>query len=324
MDNFPQPLESMLVNLLQSFEVTSWNIKGGMYFTQVNIRFGMEAIGDNTVQHTGYKKMSGAQLKRDSERAKTWRRRYDEDGRRTDHLEQLEVSDHPFEEVSLSETVINTSLSVHDASRNDQQVNLCNISEACQTAPQNNIVQSHMSTKSMCEQEVLKVNKSAEVCDETESDNAIAVAKEGGLKGFTTAMANMDSFDSSDGKSDVSVKVEHLSCDTCFNFVADGSQWYRCTECEEVNICNKCYSQGLHSIHRSQIHEFTAPDDCTQGYCNSCGFKFRPQSVSFFVNQCQACEDYALCKKCMSEGMHQKHAHCFKQIRAKDYVNDIR
>ena len=122
MDRIPQPLESMFNqrNLLHSFEVTSWNIKGGMYFTQVNIRFGMEAIGDNIVQQTGYKKMSRAKIKRDSDRAKAWHSRFDEDGRGTDHLEQIEVPDHQLKQVPSSETVIDTSCSVLGASKSGQ------------------------------------------------------------------------------------------------------------------------------------------------------------------------------------------------------------
>ena len=64
-DNFPKALEAMLVNLLEDYELTSWNIKGGNLFTQVSIRFGAEAMCDNTVEHVSYKKMSKARNQRD-------------------------------------------------------------------------------------------------------------------------------------------------------------------------------------------------------------------------------------------------------------------
>ena len=77
------------------------------------------------------------------------------------------------------------------------------------------------------------------------------------------------------------------------------------------------------NIHGPLGLELVIPDDYTKGYCNSCGFKFRPQSLSFYVNQCEICEDYALCKKCMVEGMHKKHAGHLKRVRALDYIHDI-
>ena len=120
-----------------------------------------------------------------------------------------------------------------------------------------------------------------------------------------------------------SVQTVHYTCDICSKVISVDCKWYRCTECDDYDICSSCYKQGHHAKHRSQIHEFIEPDNLSNGYCDSCGFMFRPQSLSFFVNQCTVCEDYALCKKCMHEGMHQHHRDKMKRVTAQEFLNDI-
>ena len=60
-------LESLLVNILDKYQVSSWNIRGGNVFSEVTIRFNMAAATDDTVK---YRKVPPSRMTRDRQRAK--------------------------------------------------------------------------------------------------------------------------------------------------------------------------------------------------------------------------------------------------------------
>ena len=93
MDNLPKPLEAMMVHLLETFELKSWNITGGKFFTQVNVRFGMEAMADHTVKQVRYKKMSDSKIKRDADRRRDWNNHFSTVCTSTDTMEGIQPSD---------------------------------------------------------------------------------------------------------------------------------------------------------------------------------------------------------------------------------------
>lgn len=304
MEGFPKPLETILMNLLKTFELTLWNIKGGENFTQVYIRFGTEDISNFTVQRVGYRKVSNEKLKRDYNRAQKWRHENDnrcgsDDERQTEHVVELHENTlrhniAPTESSPVFLTNTNTEVQkqgAHDLNGKQGSVSGEAILEV-------NTVHS-WEVEGICQQNLAASSSIQKV----ESNGSVVVE---------------DDYDSDD-----SSEEEYFKCNICSTAIVEDSKWHRCTECDDFDICNTCHKKNHHSKHQFQIHEFVIPDDCTKGYCDSCGFKFRPQSFSFYVNQCEICEDYALCKKCMAEGMHKKHADHLKQVRALDYINDI-
>ena len=50
-------------------------------------------------------------------------------------------------------------------------------------------------------------------------------------------------------------------------------------------------------------------------------FTFKPYCSTFFVHRCNICEDYAICKKCLEQGMHVKHAYALEKTLARDYLS---
>ena len=144
------------------------------------------------------------------------------------------------------------------------------------------------------------------------------------------AVCDLDLRDDEHERRSDSVNSENSSCanvavdihgNICLGSCSsNGNKWYRCTVCDDFDMCNSCYKNRQHLNHYKHIHEFQYPSDCSGGYCDSCGFKFRPHSPSFHVYQCLSCQDYAMCKKCHQEKMHVEHLFNMKSVSASDHL----
>ena len=98
------------------------------------------------------------------------------------------------------------------------------------------------------------------------------------------------------------------------------NRWFRCTVCIDFDICTDCHANKCHVKHWEYIHQFNYPKNCNDGYCDSCGYKFRPHCSTFQVFHCPSCEDYAICRQCKNQGMHVNHQFKMKWIPASDYL----
>ena len=67
LQGLPHMLQSLLANILDNHQVSSWNIRGGNVFSEVTIRFNMAAASDDIVK---YRKVPPSRLTRDMQRAK--------------------------------------------------------------------------------------------------------------------------------------------------------------------------------------------------------------------------------------------------------------
>lgn len=314
MDSLPKPLETMMVHLLETFQLTSWNITGGKYFTQVNVRFGVETMADHTVKQLRYKKVSDSKIKRDADRRRDWNNRFGTASKHPDTMEVPQALD-GLQAGAINKDSASANIATHesctvlDASQNCQQANLM-VLDSQQGQSDTAVANIIQSSTEYTDIEIGLVCKQKTVSEANNSELGEVIDQ------------HDDTLNTSEDSSD-SLQTVHYSCDICSKVIAVDNKWHRCTECDDYDICNSCYKRGHHAKHRSQIHEFNEPDNLYNGYCDSCGYVFRPQSPSFFVHQCTICEDYALCKKCMHEGMHQKHADKIKRVRAQEYINDI-
>ena len=99
---------------------------------------------------------------------------------------------------------------------------------------------------------------------------------------------------SSDAKEEEDEDHAVISCDECGGMMNDsaGSTWYKCAECDDVDICSACYEKEAYSHH--QRCRFTCPSDWLSAYCDSCGVVFAIDRQGNMF-QCKMCEDYCIC-----------------------------
>lgn len=310
LEGLPKVLEVMLDNMLSDSSLSSWFVKGGHDFTQITIRFDTSAMTQNTEDKIMYKKVSKRKIERDSNRAEQWR------NKATTNVEIRDI------DVNTDGDLIH-------------HINSCNINTM---SPNMNYTTQGTQYGSSIELPSI-VHSPVHGCNKHNLSDATLVTENKESHG------NVDTQDCTElgavcGNGDMDVKDDEHEISSCissenssYDDVADvhcnicqGScndkenRWYRCTVCDDFDMCSICYKNKEHLTHYKYIHEFKYPNDCSGGYCDSCGFRFRPHSPTFHVYQCLSCQDYAMCKKCHQEGMHVKHLFNMKSVPASDYL----
>ena len=111
-------------------------------------------------------------------------------------------------------------------------------------------------------------------------------------------------------------------CGECAN--GNNETWFKCTSCEDYDICKPCREKGCHKYHNGQIQEFSEPAFPANGFCNACGLQFNPKRTWFEVYNCTVCEDYALCFKCKRLCLHSQHRHHLSRIPLDQYLKIIK
>lgn len=151
-------------------------------------------------------------------------------------------------------------------------------------------------------------NKLDKLVENVEKSNNDQSVKE------TSHQAETDSCGDQDGT---------ITCDGCGGMIPDhaGSFWYRCSECDDIDLCCICMAKDIHKHHNKHLCKFTCPMDWNQAYCDSCGLVFTKDNELY---QCNKCEDYCLCVDCcLKKMMHIRHMKYLKYITAKDYIDHI-
>ena len=109
---------------------------------------------------------------------------------------------------------------------------------------------------------------------------------------------------------------EEIICDICEQLlsVEKGSTWYRCTACEDYDLCKSCKNSQEHVEHRTQLHLFHYHGTQADRGCFSCGqfLKVVSDDNVLQVYICSICEDVIICESCVLEGMHRKHKDALK------------
>ena len=320
LDKLPKVLVTILDNMLSESIVSSWYVRGGSEFTQVSIKFEGAAMTDSTLQKVAYKKLSQKRMARDMNRAQDWRANMNAECQ-TEDCNSLHtgasIQHHIAEENIISEPNHNEYAGIPA----DQYESIGSIgappSLRAQDIGGTSIAVDNTTgsdTMGIVDKHGCTAGDTGNVCIDSISEDLnrelCGEGKDNVLQDFSYTTDNLNNGD-----------VQCNVCDGSCN--ANGNKWYRCTVCNDFDVCNKCYRKKEHAHHHKYIHPFTYPDNCNHGYCDSCGFEFRPNCPTFQVFQCLSCEDYALCKKCHNEKMHVKHLFNMRLIPARDYLQYI-
>ncbi len=99
------------------------------------------------------------------------------------------------------------------------------------------------------------------------------------------------------------------------------STWYRCTNCDDTDICHDCFLKDIHIHHKAYLQIFTAPPVWESPHCDACGFSFTDPNGKLF--KCTKCEDYCLCQKCHKNLQHFHHSRYIKEVCVQQYMKDI-
>ena len=297
-NRLPKVLVQTLDTLLSDSGLSTWSIKGGNFYTQIILRFDMAAMPGTGTTESVYRRVSDRRLQRDRDRARGWRQT------------QAQMVD--MEDLAINQ---NSSLNanaepyVHDVGHIGYPI-LNNIAEAdnnTDTYSQGALSQDHdiqpqspaTASDQSCQQ---GINIEPVVQYQTE---AVAVQD-----------VNSDDLDQHSADIEILCNTCHKACNTA------GNSWYRCTICNDFDICMPCHTRlpHKHFQHRQYKHLFTYPEDAeNKPYCDSCGKVFEEPDMN--VHQCPVCKDYVLCSVCAHEGMHSRHGKL--NVRSlDDYLQD--
>ena len=159
------------------------------------------------------------------------------------------------------------------------------------------------------------------------NDNNIDLGACGGDLQQAEAKVDDDQYDSS-GESQASAdnnsspEQDIIKCDECGEDIGTKT-WFKCSLCDDYDICRECRTSGTHKRHNNMIEEFFPPTHPANGYCHACGLQFYPERTWFEVIHCKECEDYALCFKCNRLGRHFTHREHMEKITLGQYLEII-
>lgn len=296
----PKALERTLTGLLVESELMSWKIQGGQFYTQVSIRFKADDMDTSNKETKVYKQVPKSRLLRDKQRARQYRQPV---GTYNDDADVSDVeSDNNLgitEGVSQTKTTATT-----------QGINII------ETVPQNTPAVEQEGLSAACEASE-DIGQSA---DNSESSDHCVKDKPRGtaVKRCRGATLKKRSYSSAEDSDPIAI------CGLCSADI-NSNKWHRCTDCHDVDICDRCYQWECHDEHQQAIHTFVFyPDshDSSGIYCQSCGYPFR-KGPKTFVFQCKSCEDYCICSGCLNSQMHSVHKEYMQQRNLNDYIRDV-
>ena len=309
----PNVLVTLLDTVSNEYQLSSWYTKGGSDFTTISLRFDHSAIVHDTVETAKYKKVSQNRVERDKSRAERWKSDCKDTGiTQSDN----DSNDAPNGRLQKDIATQADDIAPIPPAQCDQYHN----AELATTNQSNmhdleNISITHMDTVAGADE--IHLNESSIEISHGAVSKQTAVIQHGN----TSSVADMLDSNDSSSESDESDDPIDIQCNICLESCnRNGNVWYKCTVSDDFDMCLKCHSSKRHIDHWGHIHKFEYPKDCSNGYCDSCGFVFRPHSSSFYVHRCQKCDDYAICKKCHDQDMHVKHAYIMERILASDYL----
>ena len=110
---------------------------------------------------------------------------------------------------------------------------------------------------------------------------------------------------------------DEIVCDICEQLlsVEPGSTWFKCTACDDYDLCKSCRNNQAHVEHRTQLHVYNYQGPHTDKGCFSCGqlLKVIAEEENVMYT-CSACDDVMMCQSCVCEGMHFKHRDDLKVV----------
>ena len=312
----PKVLVTLLDSVSSEYELSSWYTRGGSDYTTISLRFDHAAMMENTVETAKYKRVSKRHMHRDRDRVATWKSHQND---MDISCQETQTGNDPYEghikDIAIQTAADDITPILPAQYDQHDHVNLTNTK--------------HSSMSDLDNIPIADVG-AVSMADEIKTENRMNViqgsvyCKQIGevLQAAASSIADMsDDLDtSSDDSAELNDPID-VKCDICLKSCnKEGNKWFKCTVCEDFDICPKCHSMKQHMKHWRHIHTFEYPTNCNNGYCDSCGFMFRPHCSTFYVHRCKICQDYAICKKCNEQGMHIKHAYMLEETPARDYL----
>ena len=315
-EGIPLILKTSLEVLLQENVISSWQIKGGPKYSQVNIRFRSSTIDMPIVtEEVQYRRAPPSRINRDRERAM-------DRGYGRIHRES-QTDEDTFPDMSAGE---NLQISTYEFTPHQHQS--ASIGEGSSVNP------SLLLPNDQCSQpsgtDLSKTG--ANLIDPDQDHNNIdqgstssdLVSCQNKQHVFDQIYAKFeDGMDGNAKADDQEVNEDGTyTCDGCGAMMSGspGSTWYRCTDCKDIDLCLNCYHKGVHSQHDGQISKFICPPDMDScGYCDACGCSFG-DDYNRGIWQCSMCEDYFLCSECHTwQSYHKKHSKHFNCLTMEDF-----
>ena len=309
-DRLPLMLEDLLNNILENNCVSSWNIHGANNYTQVTVRFKVETDENDEQQPATYRKVPPSRAARDKSRASNFRSTLSKDSENSGG--RIANIPNKHSNVGGASYKPSTAISnINNTETNMQQGIMTN--KPLQTGSNVNPAYSKHGVASSH-----KVNTSEGAVHENNSINV-----EGDY--FQNQVMGKNQFETEDNGSS-SDDFDVTQCGICQSGITS-YKYHRCTFCtEEVDICDSCFLENQHSIHKKYIQTFTLNPDCLDDpkiiFCDSCGQVF-PINDETMVWDCKICGDYCICEKCRFQDMHYVHKDDFKMIFIKAYIASL-
>ena len=305
-NGLPMTLETMLNVLISDNEFTSWQIRSGMEYTQVTLRFSLNPKEVKTDTVECYKRVSKAQLTRGRARAAHWRenKHFNDENLAEQDITQMENTQ---VNMCLVESQVNQQLPEqysHVPCQGDQHETVSLLPN--QGTPTNPLLPTVGNTE---------LAATAEASIEGDGILALDVNNDIGVNNVgdeSIASEFSNHSDEWDYSSESSEEVD--TCGECDNpiKVRNGGHFYRCSECTDLSICKECYFDDQHNIHQDQIHAFNWIPGTGEVTCDVCGEPLG-DDPEYTIWQCTKCEDYGLCLMCKNMDMHRKHKQYLKE-----------
>ena len=302
-DKLPLMLEDLLNNILENNCVASWNIHGANNFSQVTVRFKVDTDENDIQQSATYRKVPPSRVTRDRNRASNFKSsvfdRNDNSSIGTEHISNK------HSDVRVTSSKPSTAIAeINNTEINMQQEIMTSSTNTNPTSSKQDMAAGPKASPSV----VLQTNSSN--ADKQTIQNLVE-----GREHFSS--------DRSEGSSE---DIEIAHCGLCQADIKSYS-YHKCTYClDEIDICDACFKDNRHSIHKRYIQSFTFHPGCWEDpnmvICNSCGQVF-PINDETMVWNCKICEDYCICEKCRLQRMHNVHKDNFKMIFIKAFIASL-
>ncbi len=347
----PKPLQTTLDTLLMDNSLSSWQVKGGQYFTQVTIRFST-TTKDTNVADAKYRRAPPSRIIRFNNRAKEHAKCTPEAlGEQVimnmtsstsdhQHLTGLDDTNNANNTDSVSSSVFPpvvgvidpaTSATASHVQRVEQHIN--------EESTGNNDTNVNSIELDISLRGSVKSEEGDDYCDER-----LQII----LDGMNRMEKTFDRIEQVfDHTSDIPINIDNQSnnrvsgpkfdendeepveddgtftCDGCGGMINDqaNSMWYRCTDCNDIDVCHECFIKDIHKHHKSHLQRFTAPTNWNIPHCDACGFSFTNSDGLLY--KCTMCEDYCLCNKCKNKLLHINHGKYITEVSVEKYIKDI-
>ena len=270
-EGLPLLLENVLMDIMDTSQVSSWTIKGGNEYGQVTIRFKMAPMCSVKQAEVKYRKEPPSRTRRDMRRAGTHK-----------NSDDMKPDLHPVKNKSYEDNFLNSDIA------DDTTVNLC--TAGISLSPINN-------DTVPCLSPVVQVDGPPDGASGSQLFGSQPSEPNNGSGARNNLVQHATSIDSG-----VTNMCHHtFSCSKCG---IDINQGKRCLLCANIFICEDCFNEGFHKQCKFVIGDFDIDKVPNQLHCHGC---FKPFADLKSIFKCASCKNYCQCPNCQVGCVHYYH-----------------